>query len=231
MNRNIAETILGALVIGLALFFLIFSYRAGDAGDMNGYKITADFSGTGGLKTGDDVVVSGVKVGQVESITLQPETYLARVEVEVAPSVKLPTDTAAAITSAGLLGGRYVELQPGSDEEFLKPGGHIEYTQAPQNLEQLLGKFIFSVQDSKNKSADAAAPTATPAQAPTTAPPASKAEDKPQTAPATPTAEQKPAEETPDAAPAPDAPPQPEESSAAPPVPETPKSESGDVVP
>ena len=62
---------------------------------------------------------------------------------------KLPLDTAALISSDSLLGGRYLALEPGADEDFIKPGGKVQYTQAPQNLEQLLGQFIFSMQDEK----------------------------------------------------------------------------------
>jgi phospholipid/cholesterol/gamma-HCH transport system substrate-binding protein len=60
-------------------------------------------------------------------------------------------DTAALISSESLLGGRYLALEPGADEETIKEGGRIIYTQAPQNLEQLLGQFIFSMQGSDDE--------------------------------------------------------------------------------
>ncbi|MCI5060332.1 MAG: outer membrane lipid asymmetry maintenance protein MlaD, partial [Alphaproteobacteria bacterium] len=64
---------------------------------------------------------------------------------------KLPEDTAAFISSESLMGGLYLQLEPGAAEDMIEDGGLIEYTQAPQNLEQLLGQFIFSLQDSKDK--------------------------------------------------------------------------------
>jgi phospholipid/cholesterol/gamma-HCH transport system substrate-binding protein len=156
MKRNIAETILGAFVIAVAIFFLIFSYRVADLRATDGYEITADFAGTGGLKAGDDVMLSGVKVGHVERVTLVPENYLARVHMGIESGIKLPEDTAALISSESLLGGRYLALEPGADEAIIQPGGHIQYTQAPQNLEQLLGQFIFSMKDEKPGSQGAA---------------------------------------------------------------------------
>ena len=149
MKRSVVETALGALVIGVAAIFLIFSYKVANVGaGSGGYEVTAHFSGIGGLQAGDDVQISGVKIGSISGVELDEETYLAKVKIQVGEGVKLPLDTAALISSESLLGGRFLALEPGADEEFIKPGGLIEYTQAPQNLEQLLGQFIFSQQGS-----------------------------------------------------------------------------------
>jgi len=152
MSRNIVETVLGAVVLLVAGIFLAFSMRAGDvSASGSGYEITADFAGIGGLSVGDDVQISGVKVGAVSDVSLDEETFLARVRLTVNEDLELPTDTAALISSESLLGGKYLALEPGADEEIIPNGGRVQYTQAPQNLEQLLGQFIFSMQqDDKN---------------------------------------------------------------------------------
>jgi phospholipid/cholesterol/gamma-HCH transport system substrate-binding protein len=149
MKRNIIETFIGAVVLFIAAFFLIFSYQTANVGAVSGYTVRADFSGIGGLKVGDDVQISGVKIGSVSDVKLDSQTYLASVSMSIDPSVKLPIDTAALISSESLLGGRYLQLEPGADEEVIENGGKIQYTQAPQNLEQLLGQFIFSVSSDK----------------------------------------------------------------------------------
>ena len=159
MKRSVIETVLGAVVLAVAGIFLAFSYKTADVGAVDGYDLSADFSGIGGLKAGDDVVISGVKVGTVTGVSLEPENFLARVHMSVDSELKLPADTAALISSESLLGGRYLALEPGADEEVLQPGGVVQYTQAPQNLEELLGKFIFSMKDEKDKQ------TSTPATA------------------------------------------------------------------
>lgn len=146
MNRSVIETILGAVVLFVSAFFLVFSYNTANIKKVSGYEVTADFSGIGGLAAGDDVQISGVKIGTVVGVELDPVTYLARVRMSIDPDVELPVDTAALISSESLLGGRYLALQPGAEEDMIEAGGRIPYTQAPQNLEQLLGQFIFSMQ-------------------------------------------------------------------------------------
>jgi len=167
MKRNVIETVLGAVVLLVAIVFLGFSYSSANVGDVDGYPITADFSGIGGLSIGDSVQISGVKVGSIAKIELKPDDYMARVTMEIDDAIKLPDDTSAFISSESLLGGKYMELQPGASEEMMTTGGHIEFTQAPQNLEQLLGKFIFSMDKGPKDSGgndSAAAPI--PASAP-----------------------------------------------------------------
>jgi phospholipid/cholesterol/gamma-HCH transport system substrate-binding protein len=178
MTRSTIETILGAVVLAVAGFFLFFSYSTANVGTPDGYHVYADFSSVGGLKTGDDVLISGVKVGKVKSVSLENDTYLARVNLSLDSSVQLPSDTAALISSESLLGGRYLALQPGADEEMIEQGGRIQYTQAPQNLEELLGKFIFSMNDKKNESPQPATASAAPVaaeEAPAEAEPAAEA--------------------------------------------------------
>ncbi len=151
MKRSIAETILGAVVLIAAGLFLAYSVKTADIATTDGYNITADFSSVGGLKPGDVIQISGVKVGTVSSVELMPDTYLARVHMNIRNGHHLPTDTAALISSESLLGGQYLALEPGAEEDMIEPGGNIQYTQAPQNLEQLLGQFIFSMQGDKEE--------------------------------------------------------------------------------
>ncbi len=146
MKRSLFETLIGALIVAAAIIFFAYSYDKGDVGaGASGYTLNADFSTVGGLSEGDSVLISGVKVGTVTKIALNPDTFLARVTMSVDNGIKLPTDTAAQISSESLLGGLYLALEPGAEEETLKDGGRVAYTQAPQNLEQLLGQFIFSM--------------------------------------------------------------------------------------
>src|SRR3546814_1831500 len=101
----------------------------------------AKFDRIDGIEAGSDVRMSGIKIGTVTRQELDPESYLAVVHMEVDPRVKLPDDSSAEITSAGLLGSRYLALVPGGSERMLPPGGQIRFTQSAVSLEQLIGKI------------------------------------------------------------------------------------------
>jgi phospholipid/cholesterol/gamma-HCH transport system substrate-binding protein len=168
MQRNAIEPILGALVLVAAIAFLVFAYNKAGQRSFSGYPLTARFSSIDGLQTGGDVRIGGVKVGQVTSITIDPESYLAMVKFSVAPEIKLPVDSVASISTEGLLGGKYVGLEPGVSDTMLKADGLITHTEASVSLENLIGKFMYSSGgDSKS---GGAAPA--PAGANTPAPPA-----------------------------------------------------------
>lgn len=149
MQRNVMETVLGAVVLVVAGGFLTFAYKTIDIAPAEGYEITASFNKIDGLEAGSPVRISGVKVGQVLGFTLDPANYTAIVRMNIDDGVKIPADTAAVIASAGLLDGKFLSLEPGGDEEMLPPGGKIEYTQSTPGLEQLLGQVIFSMNKDK----------------------------------------------------------------------------------
>tara|TARA_R110002111_G_scaffold40867_1_gene76193 strand:- start:963 stop:1433 length:471 start_codon:yes stop_codon:yes gene_type:complete len=113
--------------------------------DEVGYKVVAEFENIGGLKVRSPVTMAGVRVGRVDSIQLDSETYNARVTLNLYSSFNmLPTDTAASIYTAGLLGEQYIGLEAGAEEEFLKDGDVIELTQPALVLEKMIGQFLFS---------------------------------------------------------------------------------------
>ena len=149
MHRNVIETVMGAVELAVALVFLGFAYTSANLGSTSGYTLKAQFNQADGVDAGTDVRIGGVKVGTVTSITLNPESYLADVQMSIDPSVKLSQDTAAAISSDGLLGGRSLSLSPGGRPDdpngWLKDGDTIDHTQSNPSLEQLLGQVIFSI--------------------------------------------------------------------------------------
>ncbi|HTJ65551.1 MAG TPA: outer membrane lipid asymmetry maintenance protein MlaD [Alphaproteobacteria bacterium] len=144
MQRNAIEPILGALVLVVAVAFLVFAYNKAGHRTYGGYTLTARFSSVDGLENGSDVRIGGVKVGQITSITIDPATYLAMVEFNLAPQVKVPTDSVASIASDGLLGGKYLGIEPGSSDDMLKAGQRVSRTEASVSLESLIGQFIYS---------------------------------------------------------------------------------------
>ncbi len=143
-RRNFAEVLIGAVVLLVAAGFLAYAIAHSGRSATTGYQLYAKFDHVDGLAVGTDVRVAGVKVGSVDSTTLDPKTYQAVVGFTVADNLKLPKDSSATITSESLLGGKYLALTPGGEDAMLQPGQTITITQGSINIEELLGKFIFS---------------------------------------------------------------------------------------
>ena len=149
MGRNLVETLMGAVVLVVAGYFMVFAYTSTNVRSVRGYEVIAKFERVDGVATGTDVKISGIKVGTLVDQRLDPETFLAVLRLSLDNSVKLPADTVAQISSEGLLGSNFVALVPGGADKLIPPGGEIKYTQAPVNLVQMLGKFIFNAADSQ----------------------------------------------------------------------------------
>ncbi len=151
MKTNLLEATMGAVVLVVCAFFIIFAYSTSQWQPTTGYEVIAKFDRIDGLLRGSDVRLSGVKVGTIKDIHLDPKTYLAVVHISLAPHVKLPKDSAAEIVSDGLLGGKFLSLVPGGEDAFIPPYGEIVHTQAAVSLESLIGQFIFSAQEKKEE--------------------------------------------------------------------------------
>ena len=110
-------------------------------GGGGGLALEAVFDEVGSLNPRSPVVVGGVKIGQVKAIALDPDLR-ARVILDVDPDVPLPRDTSASILTSGVLGDQYVALEPGAEEDLLKDGDEIDYTQSAVVLERLIGRVV-----------------------------------------------------------------------------------------
>src|SRR6185437_11822638 len=168
----VIETVMGAVVLVIAALFLVFAYSTAQVHAVSGYEVLTKFSKIDGIRAGGDVRVSGIKVGSIVSESLDPKTYEADVTLSIDPAVKLPTDSVASIVSSGLLGDKYIAILPGAADDMIKPGGRINFTQAPVSLEDMIGQYIFSQGGQQKKEGGAPASGAAPSLAPPSLAPA-----------------------------------------------------------
>ena len=145
MYKRPVETIMGILVLVVAGLFCYFAYSVSDLQVVKGYNVTANFLKVGGLNTGSDVRINGIKIGTVVSQKLNDEDYTANVVMSIASDIKLPKDSVASIVSDGLMGNKFVKIDPGHDKEFLKDGDKMEKTKDFKTIEDLVGEVIFMV--------------------------------------------------------------------------------------
>lgn len=143
MRKHVIETVMGAVVLVVAGLFMHFAYVTAEIRAEPGYTVNARFIRAGGLGAGNDVRVSGIKVGTVVDAELDPKSYEAVITMTIADDIRLPEDTVASIASHGLLGGKYVRLLPGRSKKVIAAGGEIVRTEAFKSLEDQVGEIIF----------------------------------------------------------------------------------------
>ena len=143
MRRSTLELSVGVFVlIGiLALGWLSIKLGRVDLFGGHGYAITADFPSVGGLKAGSTVEIAGVEVGRVDAITLSD--YQARVLMSIRRGIRLQEDSIASIKTKGLIGEKYIRINPGGSEKIIAPNGRITEVEPPVDFEELLSKYIF----------------------------------------------------------------------------------------
>ena len=150
MNKRPVETIMGIVVLAVAAFFAYFAYNVSDLQVIKGYSVTAKFLKVGGLTIGSDVRLNGIKIGTVIGQSLDSENYTANVKMSLSSDIKLPTDSVAAIVGDGLVGDKFIKIEPGHAKEFLKDGDEMKNTKDFKTLEDMVGEIIFMVTDNGN---------------------------------------------------------------------------------
>ena len=148
MQARTVEIWVGLFVAaGLAALFMLamqVSNLTVVSGD-SGYLVKARFENVSGLKVRSPVTVAGVRVGRVTDIRYDNDSYQAVVSMRIGAEYdKLPLDTTASVLTSGLVGEKYIGLEPGGDMDMLKNGDEIKLTQSSLVLEQMIGKFLFS---------------------------------------------------------------------------------------
>ena len=144
MKENKLEVIIGAVVIAVALGFVVFLYQSTGLSVSNSkhYELKADFRSADGIHVGTDVRLAGVKVGTVSDLSLNVETYRAEAELAIENAVDIPEDSALTESSEGLLGGNFIEIIPGASYEYKQPGEEFLDPQGSVSIISLLLKFV-----------------------------------------------------------------------------------------
>jgi len=152
MNTRKTEILVGLfMAVGLAALFMLamkvsnLNIYSSDAG----YEIVANFDDISGLKVKSPVTMAGVRIGRVSDISFDSQTFEAVVKIRIESEYDaLPKDTSASIYTAGLLGEKYIGLEPGGDEENLKNNDKLKLTQSSLVLEKLISRFVDKFVDS-----------------------------------------------------------------------------------
>ena len=145
MKKTSVETAVGVFVmIGL----ISVAYMTIKLGKMEWfgdgyYLLDARFDSVSGLKTGAQVDMAGVEIGQVADIRLDNERQVAVVQLKIREGIMLTDDVIASVKTSGLIGDKYIRLTPGGSDRVLKPGDMIIETESALDIEELVSKYVF----------------------------------------------------------------------------------------
>lgn len=156
MKRKTLELLVGVFVVAGFAALAFISLQAANLGNFSmgssTYQVNAQFDNIGGLKPRAPVKSAGVVVGRVKTIAFDPESFQAKVVLEIDSRYKFPVDSSAKILTAGLLGEQYIGISAGGEDGDWKDGSKVESTQSAVVLENLISQFLFN---SAEKAGDA----------------------------------------------------------------------------
>jgi phospholipid/cholesterol/gamma-HCH transport system substrate-binding protein len=153
IKKTYLETLLGLIVIIIAVFGISHIYKLRSTSKLdssiklNTYK--AKFSNVEGINIGANIKIGGVNIGEVKDIVIDTTTYQIIVTIRVDEKYPIPSDSILAVSSSGLLGNKYIEIKPGSNDDFLKDEDFFESTLSSISLEDMLSKLAFNLGGNK----------------------------------------------------------------------------------
>lgn len=146
MKHNVVETIIGFIIIIIAGGFFYYAYNiTNSARTTDGYILNANFENIEGLSVGSDVKLSGINIGYVETITLEKDTFFAKIYLRIKNDIEIPKDSRAMVSTSGFIGNKYIRIIPGASEVNLINGDRFLFTQSALNIEDLIAKLLYSV--------------------------------------------------------------------------------------
>ncbi|WP_236075363.1 outer membrane lipid asymmetry maintenance protein MlaD [Mariprofundus sp. EBB-1] len=142
--RRVEMTVGVFVIVGL-LAISWLAIKVGQVGGIgeSGYTLIANFDDAGGVRKGSDVMMAGVAIGRINSVTLTDNDHATMV-LRINEGIKITEDAFASVRTKGIIGDRYIRITQGMDDTSLEPGSEIEETESAINIEDLISKYIFS---------------------------------------------------------------------------------------
>ena len=159
-NRNI---LVGSFIVIMGAVLLVISSRGGVGSTTDGYQLHAIYQNVDGVTVGTNVMLAGINVGKVTKLNYVAQGHRASITMRIRKGIELPVDSIALIISAGMLGGKYIKLEPGGETEVFETGDYFEYVQGAIIFEELLQRIVFDAETRRKKARSAQiVPTETP---------------------------------------------------------------------
>ena len=146
MDKKSFEAILGTIILTfcIAFTYLILKQTKSAQEDKYGQILYAKFNNIEGIKVGSEVKIGGDRVGIVKAIQLNTESFQVNLTLGLRSDLNLPEDSTISVASSGLLGGKYLNIKPGADDNYLTNGSSFNSTVSAINLEDLINTVASS---------------------------------------------------------------------------------------
>ena len=151
-TKSIKIGLYAAIVVLALLGYLVSGKGVKNTEAGSSYEVNARFGRTDGLLVGDKVRMAGMTIGSVTNAELD-DKFHAILTLDIIDSVKIPDDSSASIVSSGIMGSKYIEIEPGGSPDYIAPGGEFAYTQDAMVIEELIDRII-SIGKANRKSCD-----------------------------------------------------------------------------
>ena len=145
MNKKInLEYALGLLILIISIISIFYySSKINLFNKVDTLQINSSFFDIGNINVGNDVKINGVKVGEITSIFLDQENYMAIITSSIEESIKIPNDSIFKISNNGFIGSPYLEIELGISEELFKNNDYTTNNVDAISLEEIINNFIF----------------------------------------------------------------------------------------
>lgn len=149
MKRGYFETFVGLFVVLAAILFCVFVIKVtGRKMDISTYNVYAKFENIEGLSIGSKVKIGGLDIGSISSLIIDKD-YKVKLLLKINSNISIPVDSTITVSTSGLIGGKYLKVQIGGSDEFMKNNDEFEFTQSTMDLEEMVTKFMFNKANKK----------------------------------------------------------------------------------
>ena len=151
MKKNTVEIVVGVLVIVFSILFVMFTMKITNKKlNEEFYRLYAVFDNIEGVNIGTKVKIGGIEIGEVEKLNIDTD-YRVKLVLKIKKDMLLPIDSNIKIATSGLIGGKYLRVDVGGDEEYLKNNEHFEYTESTMDLEDMITRFMLNKVSKENE--------------------------------------------------------------------------------
>ena len=151
MRKDYIEITIGVAIIVFSVLFVLFAMKITNKRiNQDYYHLSAIFNNIEGINVGTKVKIGGIEVGEVNHLIID-DNYKIIIKMKIRKNIKIPTDSNIKVATSGLIGGKYLRIEAGGEEEYLKNNDSFEFTESTMDLEDMITRFMLNSASKKDE--------------------------------------------------------------------------------